>query len=102
MDTAHPLLSVVVTSRNDNHGGTLLRRMQTFVNGFVGQCKRHNLAAELIIVEWNPPADKPPLVEALQWPADLGPCAVRVIQVPREFHARMRHSDALPLFQMIA
>ena len=50
----------------------------------------------------NPPADKPPLVEALQWPADLGPCVVRVITVPHEIHARMAHSDALPLFQMIA
>jgi len=88
-----PLLSVVVTSRNDNHGDSLLRRMQTFVNALVAQCRRHRLAAELLIVEWNPPADRPPRKEALRWPEELGPCAVRIVQVPAEVHARFRHSE---------
>jgi hypothetical protein len=102
MPQVDPLLSVVVTSRNDNHGGTLLRRMQTFTNHFIGQCKRHALNAELVIVEWNPPVDRPRLVEALRWPTDLGPCQVRIIEVPSELHRRFEHSSALPLFQMIA
>ena len=55
------LLSVVATSRNDNHGKNLLYRMQHFVDGFVEQCKKHNLKAELILVEWNPP-EKTPLL----------------------------------------
>lgn len=97
-----PYLSLVVTSRNDNHGGTLLRRMQTFVNALIGQCKRHGLCAELVIVEWNPPADRPPLAEALHWPADTGPCQVRIIEVPRELHARYKFAKELPLYQMIA
>jgi hypothetical protein len=102
MTPPEPYLSVVVTSRNDNHGGTMLRRMQTFVNALVGQCRRHRLDAELIVVEWNPPADRPPLADALRWPADLGPCQVRFVQVPPDVHARFRHSAHLPLFQMIA
>ena len=53
MKTYH--LSVVATTRNDNHGGSLTYRMQHFVDGFVEQCKRHQLSAELILVEWNPP-----------------------------------------------
>jgi hypothetical protein len=97
-----PYLSVVVTARNDNHGGNLLGRMQVFVSAWINQCKRHNLPAELIIVEWNPPADKPGLAEALRWPEDTRPCEVRIIQVPRETHARYRHGAALPLYQMIA
>lgn len=102
MPQTEPLLSVVVTSRNDDHGGTLLRRMQTFTNAFIGQCRRHGLSAELIIVEWNPVTDRVKLAEALRWPADLGPCEVRIIEVPPEVHARHAHSAALPLFQMIA
>ena len=39
-------LSVVATSRNDNHGKNLLYRMQHFVDGFVEQCKKHNLKAK--------------------------------------------------------
>ena len=95
-------LSVVATSRNDNHGGHLTRRMQHFVDGFVAQCKRHSLRAELILVEWNPPADRRPLAEELSWPADLGPCEIRIVTVPREMHAKLDYADKLPLFQMIA
>src|SRR5207237_808326 len=99
---ADPYLSVVVTSRNDDHGQSLLRRMQTFVNALIGQCKRHGLRAELVLVEWNPPADRPRFIEALRWPEDTGPCQVRIIEVPPELHARFRHAENLPLFQMIA
>src|SRR5215471_5953131 len=97
-----PYLSLVATARNDNHGGNLLGRMQVFVDAWINQCKRHGLRAELILVEWNPPADKPGLSEALRWPADTGPCQVRIIQVPPEIHRRYHHAEALPLYQMIA
>lgn len=96
------LLSVVATSRNDNHGKNLLYRMQTFVDGFVEQCKRHNLKAELILVEWNPPDDTLSLAEALNFPKDKGPCRVRIIRVPKEVHMQLDHADKIPLFQMIA
>lgn len=95
-------LSVVAASRNDNHGGKLLERMQYFVTGFVEQCKRHDLNAELILVEWNPPEDKPLLKEALTFPEFLGPCKIRIITVPKTAHQTLDHSDRLPLFQMIA
>jgi hypothetical protein len=97
-----PYLSVVVTARNDDHGGNLLGRMQAFVNGWVGQSRRHGLTSELIFVEWNPPEDRPRLVDALRWPKELGPCQVRILQVPPELHRRYAHAEALPLYQMMA
>ena len=100
-DTA-PDLSIVATSRNDDHGGGMLRRMQIFVDGLLQQARRHDLNAELILVEWNPPADRPRLVQALAWPQEPGPCIVRIIEVPPELHRRFKYSDKLPLFQMIA
>jgi hypothetical protein len=102
MEPATPYLSVVAASRNDDHGGSLLRRMQAFFDNFLGQCRRHRLDAELLLVEWNPPADRPRLADALHWPADLRPCAVRIIEVPNEVHRRFAHADQLSLFQMIA
>jgi hypothetical protein len=96
-----PLLSVVATSRNDNHGKNLHYRMQMFVDGFVAQCKKHDLSAELILVEWNPPSDTLPLAQVLQFPQDKGPCSIRIIRVPPEVHETLAHSDRLPLFQMI-
>ena len=71
-------LSIVAASRNDDHGGALLHRMQHFIDGFVAQCCRHSLSAELILVEWNPPLDRPRLKEVLRWPADLGPLSIRM------------------------
>src|SRR5260370_13376710 len=102
MTDTDPYLSVVVTSRNDDHGQSLLRRMQTFVNALIGQCKRHGLRAELVLVEWNPPPDRPRFIEALRWPEKTDPCQVRIIEVPPELHQRFRYSENLPLFQMIA
>jgi hypothetical protein len=98
---ATPLLSVVAVSRNDDHGGDMRSRMQHFVNGFVAQCRRHGLDAELILVEWNPPVDRPPLEDSLEWPADFGPAQVRIVTVPPDIHAGFPHSSQLPLFQMI-
>jgi len=102
MSELTPYLSVVVTARNDDHGGNLLRRMQTFVNAWIGQSKRCGLCSELIVVEWNPPPDRASLREALTWPPEMGACTVRFIEVPAEVHRRYRHAEALPLYQMIA
>lgn len=97
-----PKLSIVSTSRNDNHGGDLIKRMQIFIDGIFIQCEKHSLQTELILVEWNPPDDKPCLAEALSWELKNKFCSVRIIQVPSELHKKYKHSDGLPLFQMIA
>jgi hypothetical protein len=101
VSAGRPYLSVVAVSRNDNHGGDLLRRMRIFVSGLLQQADRHGPDCELILVEWNPPADRPPLAEALPWPTKPGRCRVRIITVPAERHRRFRHAEALPLFQML-
>ncbi len=101
MNGGPPYLSVVVVARNDDHGGGLLGRMQAFVNACIAQCERHRLPAELIIVEWNPPPDRPRLAEALRWPEVRNYCEVRILEVSPAIHARYRHGAALPLYQMI-
>ncbi len=99
--TSSPFLSIIATARNDNHGGDLLRRMQLFIDGLLEQCDRFRLPAELVLVEWNPPPDRPRLAEALDWSRAGGCIDVRIIEVPPSLHARLKHADRLPLFQMI-
>lgn len=101
MSKETPYLSLVAVSRNDDHGGNTLERTQVFVDGFFGQCERHQLAAELILVEWNPPSEKPPLAEALSWARSGEWAEARVITVPHTMHSRLTYADRLPLFQMI-
>jgi hypothetical protein len=93
-------LSVVATTRNDEHGGHLGARMQLFVDGLAEQAERFRFPLELILVEWNPPAERPPLLEALRW-ATTDYFRPQVITVPRELHQSYPHADGLPLFQMI-
>jgi hypothetical protein len=97
-----PYVSVVAASRNDDHGGDLIARMQVFVDALAEQARRHRVACELVLVEWNPPPDRPPLRDALCWPDDAGWCPVRIVTVPADLHHRHAHADRLALFQMIA
>jgi hypothetical protein len=97
---AAPYLSVVVTSRNDGHGGDPLARLQAFVNTFDAQCRRSGLDAELIIVEWNPPAERPRLHQIVRQP-DGCVIPLRFIEVPKPLHERLPRASVLPLFQMI-
>jgi hypothetical protein len=100
-NTTEPYLSVVVTTRNDDHGGDPLQRLQAFVNCFDEQCRRTGLEAEVIVVEWNPPLDRPRLDTLVRLP-DCAQCTYRFIEVPSDVHDTLRYSDVLPLFQMIA
>ena len=95
-------LSVVATARNDDHGGNLLGRMQLFVDSLLAQCAHHGLRAELVLVEWNPVAERPRLARALSWPGEGEACDVRIVEVPRQVHRRFRYADQLSLYQMIA
>jgi len=94
-------LSVVVTSRNDDHGGDMLRRFRLFAENLIGQAERHGLTGELVVVEWNPPKG-PRLPEALKLRVASDSFPVRFIEVPLELHAALPNADVIPLFQMIA
>jgi hypothetical protein len=95
-----PYLSVVVTSRNDGHGGDPLARLQAFINTFDAQCRRFRLDAEVIVVEWNPPAERPRLHQVIHRPEGCS-FPLRFIEVPRPLHDRLPRAHVLPLFQMI-
>ena len=62
---AAPYISVIVTARNDNHGVNMLGRMQAFLDSWILQAQRYDLPSEIVVVEWNPPADRPPPFSAV-------------------------------------
>lgn len=97
-----PYLSIVVSSRNDDHGGKMQHRMAIFVRGLLHQTRKYGLPSELIFVEWNPPSNTPLLHEILPKPNPDDCLSLRYIIVPPHFHARYRFADTLSLHQMIA
>lgn len=97
-----PLFSFVATSRNDDHGGDVLRRTQSFVRLLAEQAKRHQVRVELVLVDWNPPASRAPLAEVLAWPAGCEWFEARTVTFPQDMHRQLRNSSTMGMFQMIA
>ena len=97
-----PYLSIVITSRNDDHGGNMLRRMQVSLSGLLEQLEKYRIESELILVDWNPPADKPLLKDVIKWPSELRYCTIRVIVVPSSIHQRYEYFDKIPLHAVVA
>ena len=97
-----PYLSVVATSRNDDHGGNALWRTQHFVSGLAVQALAFEIPIELILVDWNPPADKSDLADAFEWPENNPYFQYRVVQVPPSYHQQFKLGDRLALFQYLA
>jgi len=97
-----PHLSIIVTSRNDEHDGLLLIRMQLFLNVFFYNIKKYMLGVELIIIEWNPDLKKKRLSQVLNLSQKPINCVVRIITVSAKMHKTYENSDKINLFQFIA
>lgn len=101
MQKETPYLSIVIYSRNDNYEGNAFERLQMTVDNLMLQAKKYQLSAELIIVDWNPPQDRPLLKDALRI-ADPHPLAVRFITVGPEVHARYRAHPKMNIIPVAA
>ena len=92
-----PYLTFVLGSRNDDYAETMLLRLQTTLEVFVAQLEEHRLDAEIVIVEWNPPQNRPPLAEALRLPGSTAHVTIRIVTVGSEHHRRYRHWELKPM-----
>lgn len=98
-----PYLSIVVTTRNDDYGENQLHRTQVFLRALLHQWRKHRLDAELIVVEWNPPPDRPSIGRALAmapppgFPADR----LRLVAVDPAIHALCANAGRIALFEWL-
>ncbi len=97
----NPYLSIVVAARNDDYGGNFLHRMSVFLKVLLALSEKHRLSAELLVVDWNPPPDKPSLAAVFREAARSAPAEIRFIQVPSEIHRRMLNAERMPMFEYI-
>ena len=91
-----PYLSIVITGRNDDYGQDFLGRLRLFVRHLDWQVQRYADLIELIVVEWNPLADRDALVEILPTTRWL---TVRVITVPADVHATL--NSPMPVLEFL-
>lgn len=92
-------LGFVMPARNDGYGGNYLSRMQASVDSILSLADKHNVNAELLVVEWNPPSDRPSISEAISWDLADRNVDIRIITVPTDVHNTIPNSDELPFFE---
>ena len=78
-----PYISVVITTRNDNYGDNMLQRLHMFVQSLDHHAEKYPDLFELIIVEWNPPADTDPLQSIVPVCKNL---RIKIVTVPSTYH----------------
>lgn len=83
-----PYLSVIVVGRNDDYGVNFLGRLNTFIRSLDYQTKEFSNLIELIIVEWNPLSDRPPLRDVIYQATNF---PTRIITVSSEIHQSIGH-----------
>jgi len=96
MDSDRPYLSIVIASRNDGYANGMLHRIQVCVDSIFEQLEQFEHPSELILVDWNPPAERG-LWDALQRPKSVRRCTFRLITVPPKLHATLPFADRLPI-----
>jgi hypothetical protein len=79
----------------------MIERLQSFIDTWVDQANLNKLTSEIIIVEWNPPQDRP-LIENLIKKPSSSYCDIAVVTVPFEEHKKITNSEKIVFFQMIA
>ena len=94
-------LSIVTVTRNDNHVEQMHERTQAFIDSIYFLAEKYGTNVELIVVEWNPPPDRPSMKEAFNFLNNHPYVSCSIISVGSELHAQYRHADNLPLYQMI-
>lgn len=87
MNAARPHVSFVSYFRNDNYTSDFDLRVRRATGFLVRQLRKAAIPAEIILVEWNPPAGRPLIVDSLG-PLPQDDCVqVRAIVVPGKHHA---------------
>jgi hypothetical protein len=94
-------ISIVFTARNDNYGGDLLDRINALIKVLVFLTNKYKSKFELIIVEYNPPADKKKLFEVLQICKNSN-LKIRFIEFDSKYHSNFKNSERIKLFEYTA
>ncbi len=95
------MISIVQYSRNDNHGGNLLKRMKLSFYTNIYLLEKAQIKSELIMVDYNTPSHKPKLYEILD-PPKTKFVKIKFIVVEEDFHKQFKDHDKIPMNNMVA
>jgi hypothetical protein len=90
--SAGPYVSFVTYGRNDGYTPSYIRRVTRATVLLAGQLERAGVASEIVIADWNPPPDRPLLIESIDLPQTLQHVSIRGLIVPPKYHHRFAGS----------
>jgi hypothetical protein len=99
---AEPYLSVVVATRDDDHGGDPGARLKAALKVYKRQAEKFRFPLEYIIVDWNSPVKRAGVFAQVKtWDLKGEFLKIRVIEVPPRAHKKIDDAK-IPFYQMIA
>lgn len=90
---AGPYVTFVTYGRNDGYAPAYVQRVSRATACLAGQLERAGVDAEIIVVDWNPPPDRPPLLDVIGVPKTLRHVAIRGLTVDPSHHDRFLGSQ---------
>jgi len=85
---AGPYVTFVTYGRNDGYAPAYVQRVSRATACLAGQLERAGIDAEIIIADWNPPPDRPWLLDVIAVPEALRHVAIRGLVVDPSHHER--------------
>ena len=85
-----PYVSFVIWGRNDGYTGDYVARTAKAITCLVRQLEAAELDSEIVVSEWNPPAERPLLVDSLDLPRTSSRVAIRGIVSDPRHHERFK------------
>lgn len=105
MSNPLPYLSIVLAGRNDNYGGDFEERFSLCVQWLCKMLGKHRINCELLIVNYNPVADRPSLEKLIPTDFNREYVSIRLITVSNEVHQSIlsrRIFQPLPFLEYMA
>ena len=100
---APPLISVVLTGRNDGYGGDFMSRFFRTLRFNHEQLTTRGIAHEIVFVEWAPPPDRPLLIEHVFGALpELDPCVCSWYVVDARYQDAVSLNPRLEYLEFIA
>lgn len=87
---ASPYVSFVTWGRNDGYVENYVARTAKAIRCLIRQLERAALDSEIIVSEWNPPHDRPLLVDCLELPPTSPHVAIRGVVADGRYHRRFK------------
>lgn len=95
--SASPYLSVIIVSRNDDHGSRMFERTRICCGSLLHQLESFGIPSEFLLVEWLPPEGRPRLKDIFAWPDNLKNVQLRILTVSSRQLRNYEYTEDFPI-----